>query len=54
MAESEVMDLLLKIGVTEEVTDALKEMSRLFERIHHQAAWGLCRPRAAPFRSCSC
>ena len=34
---TEVMDLLLKIGVTEEVTSALEGMSRLFEKLHGQA-----------------
>jgi hypothetical protein len=34
MANSEVMDLMLKIGITEEVTSALESISRLMEKVH--------------------
>jgi hypothetical protein len=33
---TEVMDLLLKVGVTEEVTSAFQSISNLAERIKHQ------------------
>jgi hypothetical protein len=36
MATTEVMDLMLKIGITEEVTTAFESISRLMEKVHQQ------------------
>jgi hypothetical protein len=41
---SEVMDLMVKIGVTEEVTSAFHSISNLMEKLHAQSE---CEPIAA-------
>ena len=44
LAMSEVMDLMVKIGVTEEVTLAFHSTSNLMEKLHAQSK---CEPIAA-------
>jgi hypothetical protein len=38
MATTEIMDIMLKVGVTEDVTSIFEEMSRVAERVHGQIA----------------
>jgi uncharacterized protein (DUF111 family) len=36
MATTEIMDIMLKVGVTEDVTSVFEEMSRVAEKVHGQ------------------